>query len=552
MWIARRIDTFIRAEPALVAVLALAFLLRIVGIGYGLPLILVNDEAPFTLAALKMLELKTLIPALHAGEFVQILPYPPYLSYLLIVPFVVILGVKLLLFSGPSDLFTAYLVSDLSAFFMTARFLHILLGLASIYLVFKIAEQMFRSHTASLTASFLVATSLLHQSLSMVGRNWLPISFMFVVVLFILTRDLPLYRRYLFAFLAAGISMGFSSISVLAAVLIGLYYITIDLQDKKQLVGDIPRLFLFFVLYVILACIPFLLWGGGNKFIQSITLFQEKTLGGLLRAPWSTLSLTVFSEPVLTLAFLLGLGWLFFEKRRIFFFFALFFLVNALMFYVLYTFHARFLLMILPIYALAAGFFLAQLRTRIPAIVLCVILLVPLIASTRVSYLAYEGDTREEARSWVLQNLPTDARVLVFASGMRIPTTATAVDELRSIDAGALRAADEADERLNRSDVPHVLNNLTSLVQTSFMRDLEHFASAKGYEYLVLEPRSLENDPGGRQAIESMIARGTERAHFSGLGYSMSIWENAFLDPILTLFTKKQFGPDVVIYRLTI
>src|SRR3990167_9646356 len=77
-----------------------AFLLRALGIGYGLPLTVVSDETPFTFAALKMLQLKTLIPALHPEVFQSILPYPPYLSYLLLVPFTAILGIQFLLWQG--------------------------------------------------------------------------------------------------------------------------------------------------------------------------------------------------------------------------------------------------------------------------------------------------------------------------------------------------------------------------------------------------------------------------------------------------------------------
>src|SRR6267154_1616766 len=100
------------------AVVMLAFLLRIAGILYGLPLMLVNDEGSLVLGALKMIEVKTVIPALHPDLFDSILYYPPYLCYLYHLPFVVILGVKFLFWHGSAALFSAHVLSDLSAFFI--------------------------------------------------------------------------------------------------------------------------------------------------------------------------------------------------------------------------------------------------------------------------------------------------------------------------------------------------------------------------------------------------------------------------------------------------
>src|SRR3989344_2687413 len=182
-----------------------AFLLRALGIGYGLPLTVVADETPFTFAALKMLQLKTIIPVLHPEVFQPILPYPPYLSYVLLLPFAFILGVQYLLWQGSVELFQAHLISDLTPFFMTARFVNVILGTLSVFLVYRIAQTLFRSRIAALAAGYLLATSVLHIALSMVGRNWIPVSFIFVLIFFVLTREWSLQRRYTWAFTIAGI-----------------------------------------------------------------------------------------------------------------------------------------------------------------------------------------------------------------------------------------------------------------------------------------------------------------------------------------------------------
>src|SRR3990167_7489085 len=98
-----------RPKLLLIYLLVFAFLVRIAGIGYGLPLWLIDDEPPFTLAALKMIQLKTLLPASHLEEFRTVLYYPPYLSYLYFLPFSILVGVKYLLFSGGQEQFIYYL-----------------------------------------------------------------------------------------------------------------------------------------------------------------------------------------------------------------------------------------------------------------------------------------------------------------------------------------------------------------------------------------------------------------------------------------------------------
>jgi len=199
----KKIKPLIRKEWVLLSLLLLAFLLRIVGVGYGLPLAVVNDEAPYTFAALLMIQLHTILPALHP-EFQTVLYYPPYLSYILLVPFSVILGLQYLLWHGAPALFQAHVLLDLSPFFVAARLVTVLLGTASVYLVYRIAEKLFRSRVAASAAAFLLATSVLHEALSMVGRQWLPVSFVFLVVLFLLVKDTwSVRRRYLTAFAAA-------------------------------------------------------------------------------------------------------------------------------------------------------------------------------------------------------------------------------------------------------------------------------------------------------------------------------------------------------------
>src|SRR3989338_3884743 len=156
-----KFEAHIRNEWLLLSILVLAFLLRVVGIGYGLPLSVVYDEAPYTLGALLMIKLHTILPSLHAADFQTVLYYPPYISYVLLAPFVAILGLQYLLWSGDPALFQYHILQDLSPFFIAARLLNVLLGTLSVFLVYRITESLFRSRVAAAAAAFFLSPSVL-------------------------------------------------------------------------------------------------------------------------------------------------------------------------------------------------------------------------------------------------------------------------------------------------------------------------------------------------------------------------------------------------------
>jgi hypothetical protein len=528
----------------------LAFLLRVVGIGYGLPLTVVADETPFTFAALKMLQLKTLIPALHPEAFQSILPYPPYFSYILLLPFALILGVQYLLWQGSAELFQAHLVSDLTPFFLTARLANVVLGTVSVFLVYRIALTLFKSRIAALSAGFLLATSILHIALSIVGRNWIPVSFILLLIFYVLTQKWSLQRRYLIAFAAAGIGMGISSLSAFFCVFIGLYYILFDLRSRHAVVRDIPHLVLGASLFVALAILPSFLYQSGNAFLGAVTLFEQKSLVEFLISPWFALSLIAYSEPVLVGVFLFGLATLFFSYRRLAALITLWTLFYIAVFYFLFRFDARFLVPLLPFFALVGGYAVTRLWNERTKFFLLIPLALPLIAALQVSSLAAQGDTRAHAREWVLTHLADKDKILVFSSAMHIPTQKEAVEELRSIDSTAIRTINEADETIDRDDVPFALNNLTSIKNLAFVQNLPAYTKKHGYKYLLVEPRSLTLFPEMAEAFASLTENAEVVQRFEGLGDTTSIFNSAFLELFPTLFYSRSFGPDILIYHL--
>ena len=548
----KKLRTSVQKDTALWTILVLAFFLRVVGIGYGLPLSIVADEATFTYGALLMIKLHTLLPAFHP-EFQSILYYPPYLSYILVPPFLVILGLQYILLHGNLTLLQVRILQDPSLFFMTARLVSVLLGTFSVFLVYRIAERLFRSRVAAIAAAFLLATSISHEVLSMVGRQWLPVSAVLLFVLYILTDvNLSSKKRYLAAFAAAGIGMGISSICVLGCVLIGIYYLLFDVLKDRNFLRDARLFFVGSGIFVSLAMIAWLLYHGGSSFVGSITIHQPKSLAGFLLSPWSAVSLIVLSEPVLVALSVLGIVYCALWEKKAAVLIAGFYAVYVAVFYIFFRFESRFVLPLVPFLALLGGYAVARLWNRRLTAFVCIVLVVPLFNAVRLSYLAMDGDTREHARQWVLAHLAPSDRILVYSYEMRIPTQAAAVNELRAVDANALHQVDQADETTDRHDVPYTLNNLAMITDPGFFKNISAYARQHGYSYVLVEKGALLAAPVTTQdEIMSLVKNASVVAHFDGMGTAMSIGgESGFTQLFTELFQPKSLGPDIVLYRL--
>src|SRR3989338_3079807 len=339
----------------LFVILVFAFLVRVAGIGYGLPLWLIADEPPFTLGALKMIELKTVIPRFHVEEFRSILYYPTYISYFLLTAFSGILAIKYLSFDGDRLSFINYIGSDLSDFFLAARFLNILLAVFSIYLFYGVSRNIFNDEWSGLAASFLLSTSL-HIMLSIAARQWMPISLILLLVLYFLTHpSMSFKKRYFLSILISGIGIGISAISSVALFLVGFYFL---LFEEKKLSELFREKFIYFlgIMFVALALVPLAIYPASIGFGGKISLFGEKSLFGLLASPFKFLSPLLFAEPILALMSIFGLLFAFLKNRKIFWLFSLFIIAYSMLFYLLFRFEDRFLTPLIPMIAILAGF----------------------------------------------------------------------------------------------------------------------------------------------------------------------------------------------------
>lgn len=548
-----RIRALLRRHWMLCAVLLLAFVTRSIGIGYGLPYRANNDEPAYLHAALQMIQLHTLVPALHPQAFSQILPYPPYLAYLLLLPFVCIAGFQFIAAHISAGLFPSYILTHLAPYFLTARFVSVLFATLSVYLVYRIAQALFRSHTAAIAAAFLLATSVLHISLSMINTQWVPTTGSILLALFVLTQErLALQSRYLYAFVIAGIGMGISSFCAFALVLAGLYYFIFDVQNLEKIISDFPLMLRNTALFATLAVVPWLLWHGGNGFVGDVTLLQAKSLIGFIAAPWSALSIMTFSEPVIIALFFGGMVFLLQDRWRAAAFLVGWLLICVEIFYLFFRFDGRFLAPIVPLLALIGGYCVMRLWQTKLKIVVCILLFVPLAATLRLDYLFVQGDTLTHAQHWVEQHLGPSDKVLVYANQFRLPMTAAGVAELRALSPALPQSTDLADEKLDRRDIPYTLNIYNvRFFDPAFFNTLPSYARQHGYEYFIFEPAWSSGTTS--IAIAGLVAQASVVQRYDGLANDppdISVATGELSGSLFDLFTEKLLGDDIVIYRL--
>lgn len=533
-------------QRPIVVLLIVAALLRLVGVAYGLPLWLVGDEPSFIFGALKMMELQSVIPALHTEEFLWTFYYPPYLSYLYLLPFAAVAGVKYLFFSGTFAEFLPFLQIDLSHFFLAARALSAAIGTATVYIVYRVGKNIFTREREALFAAAFFAFSFLHVNFSHWGRHWVPATFILSFVLFCLSHpSWNIKKRYLMASLAAGIGMGVTQQVGLVTVLIALWFFIVDSISFKvfrewwpwQCVG------IFFAL----TGISYLLWPPGFYVAAGAGdyITRGKTLAGLVSGYGFYVMNLVKSEPVFLLFLLAGSLVFWKTHRRLLSVFAMFTIIYIAAFYFLFLHVDRFLLMLYPLLALLAGAGLARAAQRKLLVgATFALLLFPVL---RYDFLLVKNDTRIRAMAFLKQELPADARVMVLAAHLRLPATAASIDEQEAIDPASIRSVDNAERAAKDALVSrrfHALN-LSVVRNIDFLANISEYIQSRGYQYVVYEPSLAEERVGA--AFEE---QGETIAEF--LGYAESGPDaivNGVGDGWKQLWRAESIGPDIIIKK---
>ncbi len=544
------------SRKILILILVGAFVFRVIGLGYGLPLWVVADEPPFIFGALKMLELRTLIPALHATEFKDKLYFPPYLSYLYLVPFVPILASEFLFFHGSFLDFKNSVELDPSLLFLIARFISVLFGVATVFLVYLIAKNIFASEQSALFAAAFLALSYLHVDFSHWARHWVPATFFFALVFYVLSRpDFTHKKRYLLTALISGVGTGINYQVALSVVLIVLWFFFYDHLPVKEYFKK-RWVYGAVILFLGLFITAYLLYPNGLVISKENVVGSARSLGGFLAGYGFYFQKLLLTEPSFLLFIFLGLVFTFFRNRKFFVVATGFIISYIALFYFLFFHLDRYILMLYPIFAVTAGYGLAMAYERIrrrsilfAGGLVCLVFLSMAVLVIKLDFLFLIGDTRIQARQWINASVPENSKIMVMARLMRLPSRPEAIQEQEKIDPSSLRSVDRAELVLSSNNLSllryHALN-LYSVASSSFFENIVSYSKMRDYQYAVTSGEFLAE----HGIDKSFGAEGTVVKEFPGFDDNTDDVTNGFGGGFMKILALPANGPTLEVRKL--
>lgn len=209
-----------------IVILLITALLRIAGIDHGMPFWLVNDELPLVGGALRMIELKTLVPTLEPR--LAILYYPPGLPYLYLVLFAPVIAIWWLAGGFPSALaFGDAVLSNMAPLWLVARAASVAFAVATAYVIMRLTGEVWRDRRVALLAGLVFAVSFHHGLLGHFARVWPATTFFYWLGIWASWKVLTAgsRRAYAASAIAAGAGFAVNYIGVLSAVSTGVAHL---------------------------------------------------------------------------------------------------------------------------------------------------------------------------------------------------------------------------------------------------------------------------------------------------------------------------------------
>lgn len=534
-----------------------AFLARVWGITYGFPDLLVLDEPALTRGALTMLKLHTLIPAFHPADFATMY-YPPLTAYLYLVVLAPVVGISYLLSHLSLSDFASQLVLDPTVPWIATRAVSALVGALTVYSIGRLAEKIYPG--SGIFAALFLATSFLHMTFSHIARHW-SLSYLLIVGMLWATYFI-FYSGNKRWYVLAGVCAGLAAGNGLFPAVVGLvpalaHFLRPGTFSEKirhlgiWIMGIIAVLLfaLFMALHPLI--LQNMLSGEAN---QGVTLHAQKNLTGLAETFVSHIRGLGQSETMILLFALIGIPVLLRRHMR----FGAVLIAGALsviaMVYIGYYFLLHYISLSLPILVLFAGggalwtVEMAKKRWAKVVIALCIFAL-PALITLRFSYLWTLPDTRHEARAYIEEHIPKNARIISNMPNMKVVwPSVDAIKKRLTFDPVSSRLVDTTLLSLPTEQYPSPAFDVFELGTISIdsrTRVTDEFLKSQRFEYAVLD-RSATPIP----ALESLIAKGEVVARFPAEGPAINVIANEYEGPTLDVFAISRMGPEVLIVKL--
>ncbi len=422
----------------LIGILLLAAVLRLYQLDFGRPFLYHPDEIKLVTQAGRLLETRFMDKEAYFG--IQV--YPPFYTYMLATAMGVYIlgGLVTGHFESLATVAEAY-QSDPFQFFWVSRFLVLLLGVATVYLLFLLARRLY-SNKIALTAALLLAVSFLHVRNSHFGTVDVPSTFfgIWTIYLAVLIQQTGQLKHYVLSgvmlslAVATKFSMGLLVLPILVAHFSRAHvreWFKILFDKKLWLTGLVS-----FITFLIACPIIWLdfqeTWGGilGTSRFEKVGKIGS---GGGLLSYWTgdqsdgfgvffPNSIPATFGTVLTMMVIIGIILLVIRLRKGDLLLASFLLPTYYLFEHMSIKAMRHLLPLAPLFVIAAAVALFWLGNRLNfrglRPILISLLLVFVCGWNVVIGIQYMNDLsstdpRTEASAWITTSIPAGSTIVV-------------------------------------------------------------------------------------------------------------------------------------------
>jgi len=555
----------------LLPLLALAAVLRLVGIDHGLPFPMVSDEEVLIGGALRMAETGEVIPSL-GSQVAQILYYPVLLPWLYLVLAVPVLGLAWAWNGFPGGTGLAWTVfENVDAVFMMARLSSVAFSVATVALVALTARRLFATRIAGIAAGLLMATSWFSAALGHVARHWSATVFFIWLAVYVALRyhNRPGPGRAALIGLASGLGFGASYIG---AVGLGAGLAVHLLHYRRRFLN---RNLLWMLGPVALCVLLFSAahWGAVTRLVGAddpiLPTNQAKSVAEFLAMAGFYAKVVWWAEPVLLVGGVLGLVLLVRRHAGLVGLLLLGGLGWLVVLYLMMPWEDRYIMPALPLLALAAGGGAAWLADRLPTGLLkpavvagALVLLYPLATAGWFSLLLAATDTRVQAARWIEDNLPPGSALVIDLDPVTLPATLDGLLDQELYAPGTLdarmrlaRDAGWPEHVEARLRAVHVNRVPPALIVGEPGRALFERLRAAGYDTFAIALRDDGTPPTGLQ--RAVLADYSELALFlttapeSDAPPAPDLRTTILVDgPVWRLFALDRLGRSVMIGRV--
>ena len=413
----------------LILILLTAFILRVFQIFYGYPLFFVSDETPNILASLKMIGNYS-FRAATPGYY-----YPAITSYVLL-PFLSVflfLGWFLGIFINVEQIKEIVLLK-FGIFIPAARLASVLFGVLTVYLVYKICEELFKNKKIGFLAAWFLAISFMHVYNSHFAQTWVLQTFFIFLVMYLAVKfynqENLRAKHYVLSGLAAGAAFGVNTVGGFS------YFFILFVHFLKNKKNGFVKIFIknknFWVLNLILfltmAFIYYLNpYGLQNHFNRITDTKTPAEFGGagyssykpfspvFFEVLWFYIKVIFSQETIFTILGIFGAFTIWFKNRTAFYFIFPWVIIYFIVISPLTGATGRYILPVVPALVILAAYFVHNIfknfssKIYITAIIL--ISVPPLVSTVLFNFKLTKDDTHVLAYNWVINNIESGAKI---------------------------------------------------------------------------------------------------------------------------------------------